>query len=93
MKRGDRRSGIGIREGHVRIEAVNCLRIGNVELRKPTCPIRSKLPKVHIERTVLLEQEEDVLDGAGIRGGYGNGRRCGYGAAICRCGSGVIRLW
>jgi len=33
-------------------------------LRKPTCPIRSQLPKVHIERAVLLKQEEDVLDDA-----------------------------
>lgn len=77
MKRCDRRSGMGIREGRVSIEAVHCLVVGDVELCKPACPIRSQLPKVHVERAVLLKHEEDVLDDAGIRGTDGNGCRCG----------------
>src|ERR1700730_6249309 len=90
MKRGDRRSGMGIREDHVRIEGVHGLRIGNVEWREPTCAVPSQLSKVHIERPVLLKQEEDVLDDTGSRGADGSGRRCGYRVAICSRRSGVI---
>src|SRR5260370_39668444 len=90
MKRRDRRSCIGIRESYVGIEAVNRLLVLNTQRPKARRPVASQLPKVHVERAVLLKHEEDVLDNAGIRGGYGNGRRGGDGAAICSCGSGVI---
>src|SRR5258708_975085 len=90
MKRRDRRSGIGIRQSYVELEAVNRLVVLNTERPKARHPVASQFPKVHVERAVLLKHEEDVLNDPGIPCVDGNGRRCGYGAAIWSCCSGVI---
>src|SRR5215469_12585515 len=60
-------------KGNGRVETVDGLSVRDAELREASRTIGSELAKVHIEGTVFLEHEEDVLDHAGIAraDGYG----------------------
>lgn len=56
------RSCMRVGERHRGIEAVDCLRVGDTERREARSAIGAQLSEIHIERAILLQHKEDVLD-------------------------------
>src|ERR1043165_7644584 len=71
------RLGVGscmeIEERHIRIKAVDGLRISDTNLRQTSAAIGAKLAQIHVKGAIFLQHEENVLNGA--RGGSCNGER------------------
>ena len=61
-------SGMEVEERDVGIKAVHGLRICDAHLRQPSGAVSPQLSQIHVKRTIFLQHEEDVFDGACCRG-------------------------
>ena len=57
------------------IESIDSLGIADSKLLQATGAVRSQLPEIVIEGTILLQHEEDVLDRTRTGGSYRYSRR------------------
>ncbi len=90
MERRDSRASIGVGEGNAGSEYVDRGTVVDAGSREAQCAIAGELSEVHVERAILLQHEEDVLDHAEGCGSDREAGGAGEGTAVGRGGgSGV----